>query len=108
MNYESHERGVCPNGGLKNPCTLGGSSNYTAGKTYNDIVPTDEGVSNTTTFGLFKIEWVMDDQYDGIAGVADPTDPADTRFLPENELKTGSQLCDGTQPENGTVPTDKH
>ena len=92
MNYASQELGLCTNGGLNNPCLDGGSNKYTWGKTYNDLDPRDKNVSNPTTFGLFKIEWVVDPEYKDATGRTYITDPADSRFLDENELNTGSQI----------------
>ena len=96
MNYTSQELGLCTNGGLSNPCLDGGSNKYTWGKAFNDLDPRGRNVSNKTTFGLFKIEWVVDPDYEGTRNDGTKshyiTDPADSRFLDENELITGSQL----------------
>ena len=83
---------------MPDQCTAGYRT--TAGKTYNDINPRAEGVSNTTTFGLFKIEWESDpDWADGGAVITDPDerlsgDVKNGRFVDENEMSTGSKLDD--------------
>ena len=92
MNYVSRELGICTNGGINNPCVNGGSGVYTWGKAYNDIDPRGANVSNETTFGLFKIELVVDDQYKDSENNGPIYDPSESRFVPENELNTGSQL----------------
>ncbi len=94
MNYVSEAEGICNYGGEDNPCTQGGSNTYTWGKTYSDMTPTDPGVSNDTRFGLFRIEWVVDPQYKDDTDRDVIYDPSESRFLPNNELNTGSDIKD--------------
>ena len=103
MNYTSRPLGICTYVSANQPCLYGGQSVYTSGKTYNDINPRAEGVSNTTTFGLFRVEWVVDDSVAGgyitdpgekrvVGGAEVASGTGESRFLPDNELNTGSQL----------------
>ncbi len=103
MNYKSDALGVCTYVSANQPCLYGGTSVYTSGKTYSDINPRAEGVSNTTTYGLFRIEWVVDESVAG-GYITDPGETkvengtvvtlpqGESRFLPDNELNTGSDL----------------
>ncbi|MEE0706787.1 MAG: hypothetical protein UCH28_10455, partial [Adlercreutzia sp.] len=100
MNYTSQYEGICKQNVIgSSDCKYAGQYVYTSGKAFNDIDPRAKGTSNTTRFGLFKIEWVVDEDYTVPEGEVNADkgiviDPGESRYVNENEMTTGSKLSD--------------